>query len=336
MPKLRNVLSGDDQFNFLITLIGLIMREGEMHIDDVAARMGMTKQAVRKSMSTLVVAGRVDETGFERLPFNFDWDLFEESERLSFLNYDIITDAPRISTRQASAIAAGLSYLRTLPEFAVEEEIDELITLLSSSQPNASPPTIAYEFGTVGADVSVLRKAIMAGTQVTCNYTNQRGESSDRVLEPLRLDPRGSVWYLRAWCPTSKASKSFRLNRMRSVELMADERSAEAIAALASLDDEDRLYVPGEHDTDVIVEVDPEAYELVAEYANVEGSTSSNRGTIRVTIKIGHLPNLGHLISRYGGAARVIEPQVARDIVRNYALASLGESITIEAPKDED
>ena len=96
------------------------------------------------------------------------------------------------------------------------------------------------------------------------------------------------------------------------------------------------MYVPGEHDTDVIVEVDPEAYELVAEYANVESSTSSNRGTIRVTIKIGHLPNLGHLISRYGGAARVIEPKSARDIVRNYALASLGENVALEAPKDED
>lgn len=336
MPKLRNVLSGDDQFNFLITLIGLIMREGEMHIDDVASRMGMTKQAVRKAMTTLVVAGRVDESGFERLPFNFDWDLFEATERLAFLNYDIITDAPRISTRQASAIAAGLSYLRTLPEFAVEEEIDELITLLSSSQPNANPPTIAYEFGSVGADVSLLRKAIMAGTKVRCNYTNQRGEASSRVLEPLRLDPRGSVWYLRAWCPTSQANKSFRLNRMRQVELLAEARSAEAEAALAAIEDEDRLYVPGEHDTEVVVEVDPEAYELVAEYANVESSTSSNRGTIRVTIKVGHLPNLGHLISRYGGAARVIEPKAAIDIVRRYALASLGEEVEVDAPKDED
>jgi proteasome accessory factor C len=123
---------------------------------------------------------------------------------------------------------------------------------------------------------------------------------------------------------------------MRSVALLSDPRSAAAEAALVAIDDEDRLYVPGEHDTDVVVEVDPEAYELVAEYANVETSTSSNRGTIRVTIKVGHLPNLGHLISKYGGAARVIEPAAARDIVRNYALASLGESIPVEAPGDEE
>lgn len=123
---------------------------------------------------------------------------------------------------------------------------------------------------------------------------------------------------------------------MRSVELLSEARSAAAEVALLAIEDEDRLYVPGEHDTDVVVEVDPEAYELVAEYANVETSTSTNRGTIRVTIKVGHLPNLGHLISKYGGAARVIEPAAARDIVRIYALGSLGESIPSEAPGDEE
>ena len=47
-------------------------------------------------------------------------------------------------------------------------------------------------------------------------------------------------------------------------------------------------------------------------------------GTIRAQIKVGHLPNLGRLIAKYGGAARVIAPVEAREIVRNYALSALG------------
>jgi predicted DNA-binding transcriptional regulator YafY len=47
-------------------------------------------------------------------------------------------------------------------------------------------------------------------------------------------------------------------------------------------------------------------------------------GTIRTQIKVGHLPNLGRLIAKYGGAARVIAPEEAREIVRNYALSALG------------
>ncbi|MEY3845988.1 MAG: hypothetical protein RJA66_255, partial [Actinomycetota bacterium] len=47
-------------------------------------------------------------------------------------------------------------------------------------------------------------------------------------------------------------------------------------------------------------------------------------GTIRTQIMVGHLPNLGRLIAKYGGAAKVIAPPEAREIVRNYALSALG------------
>ena len=337
MPKLKNVLSGDDQFNFLISLIGLVHREGEIHIQDAAARLGMSLEAVRKAMETLVKSGGVRPDGHELLPFNFDWDLFHDEGILSFLESGIIVDAPKISMRQASAIAAGLSYLRALPEFASETEIDDLIKLLASSQPASTPPTIAYEVGTVGADVATLRKAILAQQQITCNYINQRGEAGDRTLEPLRLDLQNSQWYLRAWCPLTEMVKSFRLDRMRQVSVIGEARSAEAIAALAAIDEEeDRLYIPGEQDTDVIVEVDPEAYDLVAEYTQLDSPRGDSTGTIQVTIKVGYLPNLGHLISKYGGAARVISPAQARDIVRNYALESLDEVSPSQAPKNED
>jgi predicted DNA-binding transcriptional regulator YafY len=71
--------------------------------------------------------------------------------------------------------------------------------------------------------------------------------------------------------------------------------------------------------------VDPEAYELVSEFATLDEPAKGNSGTVRVKIKVGYLPNLGHLIAKYGGAARVIEPAEAREIVKNYCLMALGE-----------
>jgi len=338
MPKLKNVLSGDDQFNFLIALIGLIHREGEIHITVAAERLGLSVDAVRKAMGTLVVAGHRKPSGAEVIPFNFDWDLFDEEQVLRFSDSDVILDAPRISTRQASAIAAGLSYLKSLPEFASEADVERLIELLASTQPTVSPPTIFFEVGTVGADVGLLRRAILAELQISCQYTNQRGEESVRTLEPFRLDPRGAVWYLKAYCPVSRQVKSFRLDRMRQIALGEHPWSDPARKAFAEFDqEEDRLYIPGESDTDVIVEVDPEAYELVSEFTTISEPNSSSSGVIRVTIKVGHLPNLGHLIAKYGGAARVISPPIAKELVRNYALTALGhKSTNFERIEDED
>jgi proteasome accessory factor C len=329
MPKLKNVLSGDDQFNFLISLIGLINTEGEISIDDAATRLGMTREAIRSAMSTIVVAGHYRSDGGEVNPYNFNWGAFEQDDILCWDNSDVFLGAPKISVRQAAAIAAGLSFLRSLPEFASERDLDGLVELLKTAQPNASAPTIRFEFGSVSADIEILRKAILTTRRITCNYTNQRGEESDRELDPIRLDPHGAVWYLRAWCPKSQELRAFRLDRMRAVAITDAGRSEQAELEAARVDElDDRVYIPDEHDTEVLIEVDPEAYELAAEFATTGGPKVSADGTLRVTIKVGYLPNLGHLIAKYGGAARVIEPAEARQIVKDYCLQSLGEAIT--------
>jgi predicted DNA-binding transcriptional regulator YafY len=94
--------------------------------------------------------------------------------------------------------------------------------------------------------------------------------------------------------------------------------------------------VAKETDTEVVVEVDPEAYRLIGESANFEAmiADGNNPGTVRATIRVGYLPNIGHLIARYGGAARVISPEEAKQYVRDYALAALEatpEASNIEA-----
>jgi proteasome accessory factor C len=113
---------------------------------------------------------------------------------------------------------------------------------------------------------------------------------------------------------------------MRAVAIMEAGRSEQAELEAARVDElDDRVYIPDEHDTEVLIEVDPEAYELAAEFATSGGAKATADGTLRVTIKVGYLPNLGHLIAKYGGAARVIEPAEARQIVKDYCLQSLGE-----------
>lgn len=86
----------------------------------------------------------------------------------------------------------------------------------------------------------------------------------------------------------------------------------------------DLAYNPGEFDHDVVVEVSPEAYSLVSQFAVLHEPKRVSDGVLRVTIKVGRLEHLGKLIAKYGGAAKVIEPELARNIVRDYALIALG------------
>ncbi len=336
MPKLKNVLGAEDQFNLLISLIGLVNTQEPISVTDAAAALNVSPEQIRKAVSTIVVAG--DETkGLWGQPFNFDPDAYLDDDVLAWNQNDLFAEAPKISVRQAAAIVAGLSYLKSTTAFAAESELDALIDLMSQDQPANVAPTIRFEYGSVGADIELVRKAIVSGSRIVCNYTNQRGEQSDRELDPLRLEPTGAYWYLKAWCPKNEEVREFRLDRMRAISISESPRSNQAQSIAENLDElDDRHYLPGESDIEVTLEVEPEAYELVAEFATLEEPKAIGNGVIRVQIKVGYLPNLGHLIARYAGAARVIEPANAREIVKNYALSALGEEPVYQKIANED
>ena len=139
--------------------------------------------------------------------------------------------------------------------------------------------------------------------------------------QPLRIDLTGGVWYLRGYCPINKAVRNFLIEHMRSIQIL--EREISDVATKVG-EIEDATYVAEATDTEVTVEVTPEAYRLISEFQTLTEPKDVGSGTIRTQIKVGHLPNLGRLIAKYGGAARVIAPEEAREIVRNYALSALG------------
>jgi proteasome accessory factor C len=330
MPKLTNSLSGEDRYNFMISLAGyLIRQEGPVSIQQVCDAFLLSEDVVKSAVSTLNLASAKFEGRPEDLFFDVDQDLLEEGV-ISLSRIDSIEDAPRLSARQASAIAAGLQYLATIPEFTNHDEISELLEILATAT-SSNSSTIQIQSSATGTDVSSIRQAIVSRRAISCEYVNTRGERRKREIDPLQLTSSGQYWYLFGYCPEHKAARNFRLDRMRSVSVLDREISQSALA----IGSEDRpTYISDDSDVEVVIEVEPEAYRLIAESQTIDEPKDVGNGTIRATIKVGYLPNLGRIISRYGGAARVLEPEAARAAVRSYALRVLGEEQS--AVEDED
>lgn len=183
-------------------------------------------------------------------------------------------------------------------------------------------PLLELRPGSAEAGAETIRRAILGGRKISCEYINQKGERAIRTIEPLRLDPRTDGWYLRGYCPIHLEVRNFKLNRMRSIEIL-DELLSEEAKNVGEI--EESVYEAGATDARVLVEVEPEAYRLISEVKTIDEPTSVQGGKVRAEIRVGHLPNIGRLVTRFGGAARVIEPAEARAIVKNYALAALGQ-----------
>jgi proteasome accessory factor C len=142
-----------------------------------------------------------------------------------------------------------------------------------------------------------------------------------RVIEPLRIDLRGELIYVKGWCPETKDVRSFRIDRMRAAQVTDSPISAEALEAEIN----DDVYRPGETDTLVTLEVEPEAYSLMSDFRPVEEPESVSEHIKRFKILVGDVRNLGRIVCRFGGAAKVVSPEAAKVAVREFALKALGE-----------
>ena len=330
MPKLHS-FNGEDRYNFMLALVAYLQNRGTVTLDEAAKHFDLDPKYIRKAVTSINDA-RATLKGFEEWFFFVDVEALEEEGVLSLVDNTVIEDVPRLSNRQASAIAAGLNYLATIPGFKDDPELTSLQGLLASGTSRGINPLIESRPGSAEAGAEIIRKAMLARKIISCEYINQKGERSIRSIEPLRLDPRADGWYLRGYCPVHLEVRNFKLDRMRSIEVTAQDMSEEA----RKIDSfEDSIYVAEATDTTVTVEVEPEGYRLISESKSVSEPISAESGAVRAEIKVGHLPNIGKLVARFGGSARVIAPEEARKIVKNYALAALGQSSS-ESIENED
>lgn len=319
MPKITG-FNAEDRFNFLLALIGYLGRRGVVTIEEAAKHFDLEPDYVRRAVKSVNDAGLL-QNGHAEYHYLIDVDLADEG-LLSLIDNDIVDDVPRLSTRQSAAIAAGLNYLATMPAFSEDQELKELQQLLSNGTGHGAVATIEVKPGTADANAEIIRRALVSGNRISCEYVNTKDERSVREIDPLRIDPRSDGSYLRGYCLVNEGLRNFKLDRMRAVQVLSTEISA---AAKEVGDIEDSLYVSESTDTEVTVDLAPEAYGLISEFQTVSEPKDAGRGIIRAVINVGHLPNIGRLIARYGGAATVVSPPEARRLVQQYALRALGE-----------
>jgi proteasome accessory factor C len=316
MPK-SSKISGTERYNFMLALTGYLIQNRQQKIEDVAKHFGVSEQEIRDAVVTISLSGvgmyRPDELFF------LDYDLLEEGiVDVSFA--PTLESVPRLSTRQAAAIASGLSYLESVLDDQDKVEVAELMNLLSGGGKRTSELPFKVHPSRVDLEVTLSRQAISEDRLLSCSYINAANEVSSRQIEPIAMESNDSIWYLRGYCRTKKEVRVFRLDRMRDIAL--EEKTL--IRAEYSEIDPSRIYSVSESDTDVVFDIDPAGFGMLADYKPEYPAVGDK--TLRVTIPIGDISTLGRVVSKYSGLVRVLEPEAARRVVFEYASRALGSS----------
>ena len=318
MPKINGVF-GVQKLNLAYAVLGYVVANHRVaSVAELAEHFECSEReiiAVIHGLNSADSAATSDYTGAKVF-----FDIEELEDGMVVLNdYSEELTVPRLTTQQTAAISAGLQMLKQLSGFEHNGEIDTLLEALHSGSGGMSPDTIAIEPTKADSDLETLREAILSGVAITCDYINGKGDrSTDRLIEPLRLESRDNFWYLKGWCHSHNEVRNFRLDAMDKVvptsKPITDEHRALPL--------DGPIYQPDADAIDVIIDVEPEAYQALSDYA--ASYTPKPTGTIRASIKVTSLLTLPPMVASYGGAVRVIEPLEARNLVRDYALRALG------------
>ncbi|HEY0249049.1 MAG TPA: WYL domain-containing protein [Gryllotalpicola sp.] len=310
-----------DRLAFLLSVVPYLIDHPGVTVAAAAAHFGVRESDMRAQVERITgmgVPGATKTYGPEDL-FDIDWDALDERGEIVITNRVVIDDAPRFSGREAAALIAGLQYLQSIPGTADTEALTRLIQKLARGA-SATPPAVAIARGVTDAALDVLRGALASGVRVEFDYLNGRGDRERRPVDPLRLESRDDVWYLRGWCHLRQDLRIFRVDRMDDVT-DTGEPAAHVPADVAL---SETLFDPSADDLLVEVRLAESAITAFAEYLSNDAKlVPDGEGFVRTSIRVAHFHALKRLVNSMAGLLTVLAPPEARRAVADWAAEGL-------------
>ena len=151
-------------------------------------------------------------------------------------------------------------------------------------------------------------------------YVPARDESTERVVDPLRVVTADGHTYLDAWCHLAEDQRLFRLDRVSSAEVL--DTPVQQHTGVQPRDLADGIFQPSSEDLLATLVLEPGA-RWVAEYYPVEETAEVAGGGLRVRLRVGDPGWLTRLMLRLGASAELVDPPELAGTVRQAATAAL-------------
>lgn len=200
-----------DRARRLLALLPHLREQGAFSLAGLVAATGTDEETVVADLATLSVCG-VD-----------DWDLVavyvEGDAAVVFGELPALERPVRLTAAEARALLAALDVCGVDPASSLVERLGTLAggatdaaALSHTVRAAVAPGGLAHTYATLSALAS-------AGHTARISYAS-RGDAapSERVVEPWRLFFSRGAWYLQAWSPESRADRTYRIDRIASVE----------------------------------------------------------------------------------------------------------------------
>lgn len=299
----------------LLDLVPWLMAHPGITIAEAAAHFGVTPEQLERDLDLLIVSGRPGYFPDDLVDIQY-WD---EGNRIHVLEPQGL-DRPRaLTVGEAARLLLGLRLLAQIPGAHDRDAIHGALSALEQAS-GAVADVVSHADVRVNTGDIADQLASAMGTRRALRIQHHHGttgEMSERVVDPIQVLTVNGHLYLEAWCRTAEAVRTFRVDRIQSIDVLEEPAASPQAAA-----DTQRTLLPVPEGPSVRVWCSPTATWL----HDVPGAIVQARdpGGSVVSLPVRDPQWLVRLALAHGGQLRLLDADLAR-MVHERARAALSE-----------
>jgi proteasome accessory factor C len=316
--------NAQSQVERMLALVPYLRDRDGIAVDDVARDFGVKPAQIVKDLKVLWFCGLPNAVTGDMI--DIDMEALDGEGVVKLSNADYLTRPLRLAPHEALALLVALRALREVSLTAERDAVDRAIKKLEAASGEISEAAAAVELHLDPVDTQIrqaVEEALRDERQLELTYyVPGRDETTERVVDPMRLIFSDGHSYLEGWCHRAGETRMFRLDRMRRADVL--DTPSEPPQGVGVTDLSHGLFQPDPDDPDAVIDLAPGA-RWVAEYYPIEESEELGDSTLRIRLKFSDREWLQRLILRLGGQATLVHPTDLAEAVRDRARRALAQ-----------
>jgi proteasome accessory factor C len=308
--------SNEQRLPRLLALVPYLQAHPGIKVADAAADFGVTEVQLRRDLQLLWMCG---------LPGHGPGDLIDlsfEGETVSVI-FDAGMSRPlRLTGEEALALVVALRTLAETPGLADLDAVQRALAKVEAAAGGTvDGETVAIALDEEARLLPVVHRAVSESRALQLRYwTATRDETTERVVDPLRVFSLDGHAYLEAWCRRAEGLRIFRVDRIEDVQLL-DEPSRPP-EGLQLRDLAEGVYQPASEHLLAVLRVSS-AYAWVADYYPIEDVAELDDGGLQISLRVSEPAWVRALVLGSGGQVEVISPGWLAESIRADAARAL-------------
>ena len=283
-------------------MVYLLIDKKSMTANELAAHFEVSKRTILRDIDTLSAAGIPIYT-------------MQGKGGGIFIHDSYVLNKAVISKEEQNQILFALQSMSATGHIETGNILGKLQSLFEK-QGNDWIEVDFSRWGNIHTDkvkFETLKKAIISEQTVSFNYFSSSGETVDRKVYPLKLAFKSKSWYLQAFCLLKNDYRTFKINRMRDINIVNDTFDSKTfqISKIESSECQPSDFV------NIKLHFASQATYRVYDEFDEQDVTRNKDGSYIVSMSLPENNWLYEYILSFGAFVEVLEPQnIREEIVR--------------------